>query len=246
MSRPAPLLRDCDFARAFAPCARLQQVLLGDMGAGKSSLVLRFVKGQFFDYQACLASAARLSWASCVDAGATEGLSLPWCHVRAGVDHRGSLPHSDRLSGGVDREVRDLVRFGSSNESHLEALLTRRVPSQGYRGSREVPQPRADVLPRCGPTSRARLGLVRGGWPLTPAPSLLQAPLLRSSSTTSRTATRSPAQRAGRVPAPRGALEAAREMRRTNFGRSRPERVGPSPTHAPRCGSCSGRGAPRS
>lgn len=28
------------------------QVLLGDMGAGKSSLVLRFVKGQFFDYQA--------------------------------------------------------------------------------------------------------------------------------------------------------------------------------------------------
>jgi GTPase SAR1 family protein len=26
-------------------------VLLGDMGAGKSSLVLRFVKGQFFDFQ---------------------------------------------------------------------------------------------------------------------------------------------------------------------------------------------------
>ncbi|CAI6003682.1 unnamed protein product [Closterium sp. NIES-65] len=26
-------------------------VLLGDMGAGKSSLVLRFVKGQFFEYQ---------------------------------------------------------------------------------------------------------------------------------------------------------------------------------------------------
>ena len=26
-------------------------VLLGDMGAGKSSVVLRFVKGQFFDYQ---------------------------------------------------------------------------------------------------------------------------------------------------------------------------------------------------
>jgi GTPase SAR1 family protein len=29
-------------------------VLLGDMGAGKSSLVLRFVKGQFFDYQVCV------------------------------------------------------------------------------------------------------------------------------------------------------------------------------------------------
>ena len=26
-------------------------MLLGDMGAGKSSLVLRFVKGQFHDYQ---------------------------------------------------------------------------------------------------------------------------------------------------------------------------------------------------
>ena len=27
------------------------QVLLGDMGTGKTSLVLRFVKGQFFDHQ---------------------------------------------------------------------------------------------------------------------------------------------------------------------------------------------------
>ena len=31
----------------------LVQVLLGDMGAGKSSLVLRFVKGQFTDFQVC-------------------------------------------------------------------------------------------------------------------------------------------------------------------------------------------------
>ncbi len=29
-------------------------VLLGEMGSGKSSLVLRYVKGQFFDYQAGL------------------------------------------------------------------------------------------------------------------------------------------------------------------------------------------------
>lgn len=29
----------------------LIQVLLGDMGTGKTSLVLRFVKGQFFDHQ---------------------------------------------------------------------------------------------------------------------------------------------------------------------------------------------------
>jgi GTPase SAR1 family protein len=34
-------------------------VLLGDMGAGKSSLVLRFVKGQFFDFQASAAPARR-------------------------------------------------------------------------------------------------------------------------------------------------------------------------------------------
>eukprot|EP00894_Picocystis_sp_ML_P001149 jgi/Pico_ML_1/51666/g241.t2 len=34
------------------------QVLLGDMGAGKSSLVRRFVKGQFFDYQESTIGAA--------------------------------------------------------------------------------------------------------------------------------------------------------------------------------------------
>ncbi|CAM6103199.1 unnamed protein product [Calypogeia fissa] len=33
-------------------------VLLGDMGAGKSSLVMRFVKGQFFDYQESTVGAA--------------------------------------------------------------------------------------------------------------------------------------------------------------------------------------------
>ena len=33
------------------PVQQAKLVLLGDMGAGKSSLVLRFVKGQFFDYQ---------------------------------------------------------------------------------------------------------------------------------------------------------------------------------------------------
>ena len=37
------------------------QVLLGDMGAGKSSLVLRFVKGQFFEYQESTIGAAFLT-----------------------------------------------------------------------------------------------------------------------------------------------------------------------------------------
>lgn len=36
-------------------------VLLGDMGAGKSSLVTRFVKGQFFDYQESTVGAAFLT-----------------------------------------------------------------------------------------------------------------------------------------------------------------------------------------
>ena len=48
-------------AMMAADSGALQQaklVLLGDMGAGKSSLVLRFVKGQFFDYQARLGSLA--------------------------------------------------------------------------------------------------------------------------------------------------------------------------------------------
>ena len=56
-------------------------VLLGDMGAGKSSLVLRFVKGQFFDYQVGYRAAAR-TWklqASCepgfLDAGLAQPLS---------------------------------------------------------------------------------------------------------------------------------------------------------------------------
>ncbi|KAI8536624.1 hypothetical protein RHMOL_Rhmol10G0272100 [Rhododendron molle] len=36
-------------------------VLLGDMGAGKSSLVLRFVKGQFFEFQESTIGAAFFS-----------------------------------------------------------------------------------------------------------------------------------------------------------------------------------------
>jgi GTPase SAR1 family protein len=32
-------------------CILICQVLLGDVGAGKSSLVLRFVKGQFVEFQ---------------------------------------------------------------------------------------------------------------------------------------------------------------------------------------------------
>ncbi|GIL70479.1 hypothetical protein Vretimale_3626 [Volvox reticuliferus] len=50
-----------------APVSELAQqqtaklVLLGEMGSGKSSLVLRYVKGQFFDYQASTVGAAFLT-----------------------------------------------------------------------------------------------------------------------------------------------------------------------------------------
>mmetsp|Transcript_23441 Transcript_23441/g.79781 ORF Transcript_23441/g.79781 Transcript_23441/m.79781 type:complete len:203 (-) Transcript_23441:2305-2913(-) len=44
-----------------APSIQAKLVLLGDMGAGKSSLVLRFVKGQFFDYQESTIGAAFLT-----------------------------------------------------------------------------------------------------------------------------------------------------------------------------------------
>lgn len=35
---------------ATEPMRQAKLVLLGDMGAGKSSLVIRFVKGQYFDH----------------------------------------------------------------------------------------------------------------------------------------------------------------------------------------------------
>lgn len=39
---------------AVANPQQAKLVLLGDMGTGKSSLVLRYVRGQFFDYQVFL------------------------------------------------------------------------------------------------------------------------------------------------------------------------------------------------
>lgn len=39
----------------------MKLVLLGDMGAGKSSIALRFVKDQFFDYQESTIGAAFLT-----------------------------------------------------------------------------------------------------------------------------------------------------------------------------------------
>jgi GTPase SAR1 family protein len=41
-------------------------VLLGDSAVGKSSLVLRFVKGQFFEYQESTIGGMRLSSSQCL------------------------------------------------------------------------------------------------------------------------------------------------------------------------------------
>jgi len=46
---------------------RRDQVLLGDMGAGKSSLVLRFVKGQFHEHQESTIGAAFLTQTLCAE-----------------------------------------------------------------------------------------------------------------------------------------------------------------------------------
>ena len=45
----------------------MTQVLLGDMGAGKSSLVLRFVKGQFHEHQESTIGAAFLTQTVCAE-----------------------------------------------------------------------------------------------------------------------------------------------------------------------------------
>ena len=72
------------------PIQQAKLVLLGDMGAGKSSLVLRFVKGQFFDYQARPSLDLRTCrspcyLASCRTASVTSGM----LHV-----FKGSLCHA--------------------------------------------------------------------------------------------------------------------------------------------------------
>jgi GTPase SAR1 family protein len=54
------------------PSSLLCQVLLGDSAVGKSSLVLRFVKRQFFEYQESTIGAAFL----------TQTVQLPDCVVK--------------------------------------------------------------------------------------------------------------------------------------------------------------------
>ncbi|KAJ6310469.1 hypothetical protein OIU76_015236 [Salix suchowensis] len=54
-------------------CISKFKVLLGDGGAGKSSLVLRFVKGQFVDFQESTIGAAFFSQTVKFEIGGTAG-----------------------------------------------------------------------------------------------------------------------------------------------------------------------------
>jgi hypothetical protein len=55
-------------------------VLLGEMGSGKSSLVLRYVKGQFFDYQ--VIQEPRVSYQQkCIPSLHWQGSCYPCTHA---------------------------------------------------------------------------------------------------------------------------------------------------------------------
>lgn len=54
VGKPSPFACFCFKMSTFTELSQqttAKLVLLGEMGSGKSSLVLRYVKGQFFDYQ---------------------------------------------------------------------------------------------------------------------------------------------------------------------------------------------------
>ena len=66
-------------------------VLLGDMGAGKSSLVLRFVKGQFFDYQVGEGLAELVSctavWTACRGCSGRARTAAPLCSQSSNLSY---------------------------------------------------------------------------------------------------------------------------------------------------------------
>jgi ABC-type molybdenum transport system ATPase subunit/photorepair protein PhrA len=69
-------------------------VLLGEMGSGKSSLVLRYVKGQFFDYQ--VGTGALVQRSSARHALRVSRNVMPsGSSVHAGLDSGCSLPDKD-------------------------------------------------------------------------------------------------------------------------------------------------------
>ena len=116
---------------------RKRQVLLGDMGAGKSSLVLRFVKGQFFDYQESTIGAAFLTQTVAVNDATVKfeiwdtagGAGLPQ-EPPAPAPHA-SLPSAVFPQSAVLRQLRGVTRPLSracSPPFSVVSLLIRPLP----------------------------------------------------------------------------------------------------------------------
>lgn len=70
-------------------------VLLGDMGAGKSSLVLRFVKGQFFDYQVRQDLTHSSLSGSLPQHYSCSAYGIKFLTSCSGIDHWSCLPYKD-------------------------------------------------------------------------------------------------------------------------------------------------------
>ena len=101
----------------------ISQVLLGDMGTGKTSLVLRFIKGQFSEYQVAVTV---FSYFYCFNFLYTPlyhgsfGLDYLYAYA-AGIDNWGSILHSGLVFKWSQREIwymghsraRTIPQFGS-------------------------------------------------------------------------------------------------------------------------------------
>lgn len=114
------------------------------MGAGKSSLVLRFVKGQFFDFQARFQSAVPSS------------LRLAHWHLQESTIGAAFLTQTVSVNDAtVKFEIWHVPACGERTQ-----LTDGAVSAQGYRGSGALSQPGTHVLPRCVQASR---------WPAKPS-----------------------------------------------------------------------------
>ena len=108
-------------ATAANKICQFKLVLLGESAVGKSSLVLRFVKGQFHEFQESTIGGRRHTTAVIYNILKPYHSSYLLCFALLSC-----LPHPDGLSGRHHSEVWDL----------------------GHGGSRALPQPGSNVLQR--------------------------------------------------------------------------------------------------
>ena len=115
------------------PLRAAKLVLLGDMGTGKSSLVLRFVKGQFTDYQVRPPLSARHAAPRGGGAGGGPGRRRPG--ARGGAPPPPPPPAARHVEGGgaspdATRNRTALLEDGAEGAEGLGARLT-------FRGTQE-------------------------------------------------------------------------------------------------------------